>query len=306
MAFKKATKTQVKLRMAIAGPSGSGKTFTALTVADALADGQGVAVIDTERGSAAKYADMFTFDVNELDSFSPDAFIAAIREAEQENYAVLVIDSISHEWNGAGGILEIVDHATKRMKTPNSYVAWGEGTPRHNAFVEAILRSKMHIICTMRSKEDYVQERGDNGRTVIRKMGMAPIQRDGIQYEFDVVAELDYEHTLVVTKSRCHTFSDAVIRKPDASSFTPLKSWLDDGEPAPIVEYVHPSDVDALTAKWAEAYHIPDEQVEARWPKYKVHVLGLLIPDEQLQASHVATLKKVIEDYNRKAAQPVG
>lgn len=300
MAFKKASKQQSKLRMAIAGPSGSGKTFTALVAATAIADGQPVALIDTERGSASKYADLFSFDVNEIDSFSPDAFITAIREAEQGGYVVLVIDSISHEWNGTGGILEIVDHASKRMKNPNSYVAWGEGTPRHNAFVEAILRSKMHVICTMRSKEDYVQERDTNGRTVIRKMGMAPIQRDGIQYEFDVVAELDYEHTFVVTKSRCHTFSDAVIRKPDTASFTPLKTWLEDGSPAPVVEYAHPSDVDALTSEWAEVYHIPDEQVEARWPKYKVHVLGLLIPDDQLQASHVATLKNVIESQRHK------
>src|SRR5947209_6754030 len=180
MAFKKAIKLESKLRLALAGPSGSGKTFTALTLATALADGKPVAVIDTERGSAAKYADVFpSFDVNELDIFSPDAFIAAIREAEHAGYAVLVIDSISHEWNGAGGVLEIVDNAAKRLKSANTFSAWGEGTPKHNSFVDAILRAKLHVICTMRSKEEYVQERDGNGRTVIRKLGMAPIQRDG-------------------------------------------------------------------------------------------------------------------------------
>ncbi len=230
--FRKAVKHESKLRLALAGPSGAGKTYTALLLAQSLVGSGNVAVIDTERGSASKYADLFPFDVNEIESFSPDVFIAAIREAEAVGYGVLVIDSISHEWNGQGGILEIVDSAAKRMKTTNTFSAWGEGTPRHNSFIDAIQRCKMHVICTMRSKEEHVQEKDSNGRTVIRRVGMAPIQREGILYEFDVACELDYEHTLIVTKSRCPALDDAVIRKPDASMAETLKAWLS-GAPAP-------------------------------------------------------------------------
>lgn len=232
MAFQKATKFASKLRMAINGPSGSGKTWTALCLATALAGDGGVAVIDTEHGSASKYADIFNFDVDNLDQHSPEAFVAAINEAERAGYAVLVIDSISHEWMGNGGVLEIVDTAAKRMKSHNTFNAWGEGTPKHNRFIDAIVRSKLHIICTMRSKEEYVQERNGD-RTVIRKVGLAPIQRDGIIYEFDIVGDLDHEHNMIISKSRCSALADAVIPHPDGSLAATIRSWLD-GELPPV------------------------------------------------------------------------
>src|SRR5437879_6557046 len=107
MAFQRAVKHEAKIRLALAGPSGSGKTYTALTLATALADGGNVAVIDTERGSASKYSDLFSFDVQELDTYHPDKFTQGIKEAQEAGYAVLVIDSLSHAWNGTGGLLEL-------------------------------------------------------------------------------------------------------------------------------------------------------------------------------------------------------
>ncbi len=235
MSFKKAQKFEAKLRLALAGPAGSGKTYTALILATALADGQEIAVIDTERGSASKYADLFSFDVMELDSFHPDKFVAGIHEAEQAGYAVLVIDSLSHAWNGIGGLLEIVEAITKRSQSKNSFNAWGEATPIQNRLIDAITRSPLHIIVTMRSKTEYVVEMGSNGKTAPRKVGTAPIQRDNVEYEFDVFADLDIENTLIVQKSRCPALSGAVIAKPDAKVADILKAWLS-GEPAPAKE----------------------------------------------------------------------
>ncbi len=236
MTFKRAQKFESKLRLALAGPAGSGKTFTALTLAHALADDGGVALIDTERRSASKYADIFPpFDVMELDSFHPDKFVQGIHEAEKAGYAVLVIDSLSHAWNGTGGLLEIVDAITKRSTSKNSFNAWGEATPIQNRLIDAITRSPLHIIATMRSKTEYVVEMGSNGKTAPRKVGTAPIQRDNVEYEFDVFCDLDIENTLIVQKSRCPALSGAVIAKPDSKVADVLKAWLS-GTPAPAKE----------------------------------------------------------------------
>jgi hypothetical protein len=234
MAFKKATKYAAKLRLALAGPSGSGKTYTALTLAHALADGKGVAVIDTERGSASKYADVFPeYDVAELDNFHPNNYIKAIREAEEAGYAVLVIDSLSHAWNGPGGLLELVEAITKRSNNKSSFNAWGEATPLQNRLIDSITRSKMHIICTMRTKTEYVIEQNERGKSAPRKVGTAPVQRADVEYEFDVYADLDTDNTLIVHKSRCSALAGAVISKPDASVAETLKVWLQ-GAPAPV------------------------------------------------------------------------
>ena len=232
MAFKKAVKYGSLLRLAIAGPSGAGKTYTALTLATALADGGEVAVIDTERGSASKYADLFTFDTQELESFHPQNYINAIHEAEQAGYAVLVIDSLSHAWNGPGGLLEQVENITKRSKNGSSFNAWGEATPLQNRLIDAITRSKLHIICTMRTKTEYVIEPNSYGKSAPRKVATTPVQRQDVEYEFDVYGDMDIDNTLIVHKSRCSELAGAVIAKPDRQVAEVLKRWLA-GEPAP-------------------------------------------------------------------------
>jgi len=228
MPFQPAVKYDSRLRMALAGPSGAGKTYSALAIATALAGDGKVAVIDTERGSASKYADLFNFDVLDLDSpFHPDRYVSAIREAEQAGYSILVIDSLSHAWNGTGGLLEIVDGIARRSKGGNTYAAWSEATPIQNRLIDGITRSKLHIIATVRSKQDYAQERDERtGKTIIKKLGMAPIQRDGIEYEFDVFSDLDMENTLVVQKSRCPALAGQVISKPGKDVAAILSTWL--------------------------------------------------------------------------------
>ena len=232
--FKKAIKSQSKLRLALIGPSGSGKTYTALVVASGL--GQRVAVIDTEHGSASKYADLFGFDVLELDSFHPQTYCEAIAAAEEAGYDCLVIDSLSHAWAGKDGALEQVDKAQARMRSPNSFTAWRDVTPMQQKLVDSMVQSKMHIVATIRSKMDYVQDKDERGKTIIRKVGMAPVQRDGLEYEFDLVGDIDVDHRLVVTKSRIPALADAVILKPDTRLAETLLQWLNSGKaPTPVL-----------------------------------------------------------------------
>lgn len=234
--FTRATKTKAKLRMALDGPSGSGKTFTGLTFALALAGPNGkVAVIDTERGSASKYADLFAFDTLELTTFAPALYVEAIKAAEDAGYDVILIDSLSHAWEGEGGLLEMHEQATLREPGRNSYTAWRTITPEHRKLVDAMLQSKCHVIATMRSKMDYLQVEGENGRKVIKKVGMAPIQRQGMEYEFDIVADMDVDHNMIISKSRCFAVADATENRPTAQWFAKVAAWLNDGSATIVV-----------------------------------------------------------------------
>lgn len=230
MAFQKATKKKAKLRAALIGPSGSGKTYTALKIARGL--GTRIALIDTERGSASLYAgDVADFDVCELRRFGPREYIAAMKDAADAGYDVLVVDSLSHAWSGEGGILDQKDAKGGRFD------AWRELTPQHNALVEAILSWPGHVVVTMRVKTEYVVEHETrNGKTVAvpRKVGLAPVQRDGLEYEFTFVGDLDEGHALHISKSRCHLLPTGdVVRNPGEEIAQTLLRWLDSGEDAP-------------------------------------------------------------------------
>lgn len=206
--FAPATKEKARARVALIGPPGSGKTYTGLEIARTL--GKRVACIDTEHGTAAKYSDIFPFQHCVLESFAPARYIEAIEVAEDAGFDVLLIDSLSHAWMGKDGALEQVDKAAARSNSKNSYFAWREVTPQHNALVEALLGFKGHLIATIRSKMDYVVEVDDKGKQVPKKIGLAPVQREGLEYEFDVTADMDLENRIVVGKTRC----------------PPLKGWI--------------------------------------------------------------------------------
>jgi hypothetical protein len=227
--FKKATKQQAKLRLALIGISGSGKTYTALQIATNLSEK--VALIDTERGSASKYADEFSFDAMDLTSYHPQTYIDAIHDAEAAGYEVLIIDSLSHAWMGKDGALEQVDKVAKRTQSTNTFAAWREVTPLHNALVEAIVGARLHVIVTMRAKTEYVMETNEKGKQVPRKIGLAPVQRDGLEYEFDVVGDMDNDNNLIVSKTRCKPLRGGVFHQPGADVAAILKEWLTDGAP---------------------------------------------------------------------------
>jgi len=218
------------LRLCLAGPAGSGKTYSALAIASGIAPEGKVAVLDTEHGTASKYADRFRFDTLKLRSFEPERYIEAIKAAQEYGYDVLIIDSLSHAWAGKGGILEFVDQR-KRRATNKWTEPWGEATPRHQALIEAILETPIHIIATMRSKMEYMQTEEKK----VVKVGMAPVQRDGMEYEFDIIGELDQDNILTVSKSRYFGLSEGQeVPKPSRSFGEELAKWLDGDKPAPI------------------------------------------------------------------------
>ena len=233
--FKKAVKYEAKLRLAIAGPSGSGKTYTSLAVGTALAGDGKVAVVDTEHGSASKYADLFEFDVMEMrQPFHPQRFVEAIKAAADAGYKVVILDSLSHAWNGPGGLLEIVDQVSKKYRG-NTYAGWGEGTPIQNRLIEAIVGADLHIISAMRSKQEYILIE-KNGKQVPQKVGMAPVQRDSFEYEFDIYLDMDMENNAIVQKTRCPVITGQVYAKPGVEFAGIVGEWLTGSEapkPAP-------------------------------------------------------------------------
>ncbi len=236
--FTPATREKLKLRMAICGPAKSGKTFTSLRFAfPLLSEGGRVAVIDTEHGSARKYQgdapDGFPWEWQncELQHFAPSAYAAVIEEAGREGFDVLIIDSLSHAWEGKGGALEQVDNNS----SGNSFTAWKDVTPQHQGMIAAILSSPCHVITTMRSKMDYVLEPNDKGKMIPRRVGMAPVQRKGMEYEFDIVADMDTDHTLTVGGSRCSAVDGVKANKPGPEFMAPIIRWLNEGTaPAPV------------------------------------------------------------------------
>lgn len=232
MAFKKATRKDAYIKIAISGVSGSGKTFSALQIAKGL--GGKTALLDTEYGRASLYSDFFDFDVwDEQDpaGFPPEYFVRVIKAAEEAGYQNLIIDSISHEWSGRGGCLELVDAIAKARCKGNSYIAWGEVTPRHNKLVEAILSAKLNIVCTMRAKSEYVLNKDEKtGKTSPQKVGLGTVQRDGIEYEFTVMFELDRDsHIANAGKDNTFLFKDPGIITEETGR--KIAQWLSTSKP---------------------------------------------------------------------------
>lgn len=254
MTFTKAVRKSARLRLAIGGPSGSGKTTAALQIASGL--GGRIAVIDTERNSASLYSDQFAFDTLDLaPPHSPERFIEAIDAAESAGYGVLIIDSATHEWDGAGGCLEINEKLAAAKYRNNTWSAWSETTPRHRAFIDRMLQSKMHVIITLRSKTETIQ--GEDKR--VKKVGMKLEQRSGIEYEFTVVFEMDHgSFQAVATKDRTRLFGDP--SKIDANTGKRLLQWLESGEPITKTdEELARERHEAMSLKFSIALNPPDD-----------------------------------------------
>lgn len=229
-AFAKATKEQRKARIFLSGPSGSGKTYTALTWAAVL--GKQVGVIDTENDSALDYADTFEFQHLSLTKpYTVPRYIAAIDAAGKADLDVVVIDSLSHAWAGKGGLLEQVD-AYGRAHKGDSFGGWRDATPQHQDLIEAMLSVPAHLIVTTRAKQDYQLEKNDRGKWEPVKLGLAPVQRDGLEYEFAIAADLTVEHVLTISKTRCAELDGYTELKPGAHVAEVLAAWLGHGRAA--------------------------------------------------------------------------
>lgn len=245
--IEKAQRKQGKLRLTINGPSGSGKTMSALLIAFGLGDK--VLVGDTENRSAAKYAEMDegqlagkSFDIVFIDQpYTVEKYIEVIEAAEQNGYDVLILDSLSHVWAGEGGLLQQKEQLDSRGGRQNQYTNWGAITKQHERLRARLLNCKVHLICTMRSKQEYAQVEKD-GKKTIEKLGMAPIQRDGMEYEFDAVFDLAMDHSAVATKHRTGSLLEGKLFKPSVDTGKALLGWLTKG--APEAPATTPTDTD--------------------------------------------------------------
>jgi hypothetical protein len=298
--FQQAVKEQLRARVAFAGPTGSGKTWTALGWATVLKGDRRVAFIDTERDSAKLYANYFDFDVLRFDPpYEVERLIANLKLAEELGYGVVVVDSLSHFWEGEGGVLDEVDAAGRRSGG-NSFAGWKHGTPLQRHMVDTFLALDLHVIVCMRSKmeyvlTDYVDGKGQK-KTRPEKVGMAPVQRAGLEYEFTVVGELDLEHRITFTKSRCDLLADKVVQ-PDRQieAAETFRDWLGDGEVVvpgaskealdeftALVDCLEPEQRTAL-AEWKAEQGFPwpwnIEQLAAMHAKY-AEIVGAEVPPE--------------------------
>lgn len=230
--LRKAERRKAKARIALTGPSGSGKTMSALRLASGMAQALGlsgegaIGLIDSERGSAELYANVVPFSLLELTPpYSPKRYMEAIEFLEQKKFPIIIIDQISHAWAGEGGLLERVDAWKSGAK--NAMNAWQQATPEQQKFVDALLRSTAHIIATMRSKTEWIIEPGK----APKKVGLAPVQRDGIEYEFTAVLDIDNSgHTATASKDRTGLFDDkrTLISEETGKA---LVAWLNEGGP---------------------------------------------------------------------------
>lgn len=232
---RKAEKQHAYLKLTTIGPSKSGKSFSALLMASGFKDALGGDIIffDSEYGRGELYADQFDFDYAQIEApFEVEKYIDAIKYAESEGYTVAIIDSITQLWAGEGGLLSLQSRIAKR--TGNSYTAWGDVTPLYDAFVDAVSSAKIHLICTMRSKTDYIIGESEAGKMTVKKLGTKPIQRDGMDYEFDIMFNIDRDSHEAKIEARAFggdlSGLDGKIVLPTRELGKQLCGWLNTSE----------------------------------------------------------------------------
>jgi hypothetical protein len=235
MKITTAQRKRAKIRLSIQGPSGSGKTFSSLLIAKGLVgEWSKICVIDTENHSADLYSHLGNYNVLTLGKpFTPEAYNQAIDLCEKSGITAIIIDSLSHEWEGEGGILDI--HSSM---VGNSFTNWSKVTPRHNALVQRILQSDCHVIATFRTKQDYVLS-DKNGKMVPEKVGLKSVTKDGMDYEFTTVFDLDINHNANCTKDRTGLFTN-VPQKLTEDTGERILNWCE-GNSVTMEEAFEPS-----------------------------------------------------------------
>jgi hypothetical protein len=232
MELKKASRKKVKLKLGLSAISGGGKTYSALLLAKGLVgEWEKIAVIDTENGSASLYSHLGDFNTIELlPPYTPERYIEAINTCVNAGIECIIIDSITHEWDGKGGILEI--HS---QMTGNSFTNWSSLTPRHQRFIDAILNTNCHFITTVRRKQEYELVKNDKGKVEPTKVGLKEVTREGFEYELTVNFNLDEKHFCSVSKDRTGLFKDEFPFVITEKTGEMIKDWCELG-----IDYVKP------------------------------------------------------------------
>lgn len=294
--FVKAERKKSKLRLGLTGPSGSGKTYGALLIA--LGIGGKIAVIDTEKGSASLYTHIADFDVLELDApYSPESFIEAIIAAESAGYDTLIIDSITHEWSGKGGCLEINEAVAQSKYRGNTWSAWNETTARHRAFLDRMMQSKMHVIVTIRSKTETAQQDSITGKKQVVKLGMKAEQRDGIEFELTTVLDIIHDgHYAVASKDRTGLFTDKDPKAITVETGKILLDWLNSGaEPKPEPKIEPIAEQPKTVTDWIN-------EINATESVAHLNATCQMIPKELRKSVNDARIEKLNELSKQEAA----
>ena len=297
MAIRQVSRQKAKLRIGLAAPSGFGKTYSALLLAKGLASGWNkICIIDSENGSADFYQDLGDYNVNPLTApYSPEAYINAIKECEDAGMEVIIIDSITHEWDGKGGCLEIVESLGGR------YQDWAKVTPRHQKFIDAVLQSKCHVITTVRKKQDYEMSKDNNGKLTVQKAGLKEITREGFEYELTLSFNIENKnHLATASKDRTGLFDGKPEFVISGETGQILKTWAENGTEPKIAKPV--VDVTKRKRTFALAHEVFPEKADedAYWEKakayYKVESRSMFT-NENLDA--------IIESLNKKKGENV-
>lgn len=277
--LKKASRKAVKLRLGLSAVSGGGKTYSALLLAKGLVNNwDKIAVIDTENQSASLYSNLGDYNTIELaPPYTPERYIEAIETCENAGIECIIIDSITHEWDGKGGILEI-----HNSMTGNSFTNWASLTPRHQKFIDKILNSKCHIITTVRRKQDYEMTKDSSGKIKVEKSGLKEITREGFEYELTVNFELDIKHNVTVSKDRTGLFMD----KP---------------------QFVITEEIGKLIKNWCESSDVDIDTLKSEFKNILQHSIFDSKRDEtlsKLDKIDIATLQQWI-DASKKRLQDI-
>lgn len=251
--LRKATRQKAKIRLGLSSVSGGGKTYSSILIAKGLASSMDkIALIDTENGSGDLYANLGDYNVITLEApYTPERYIEAITACENAGMEVIIIDSITHEWDGKGGILEI-----SNSMTGNSYTNWAKLTPRHQSFIDKILQCKAHVITTVRRKQDYEMTTNSQGKLVPQKVGLKEVTREGFEYELTVNLELDTNHNATTSKDRTGLFVSKPEFKPSEETGKLLLDWCENGvEPIKEGIKLNQKQIDKLLASDEETVY---------------------------------------------------
>lgn len=289
--FRKAERKKAKLRLGIAGPAGAGKTYSALLIAQGL--GGKIAMIDTEHRSGDLYAHLMEYDIAQIEPpYTPAKYREGIEVAEKAGYGVLIIDSLSHAWEGEGGLLEMHDKTTKARSDKNSFNAWRDITPEHNRLVDAILKSGLHVIITLRSKMAYeVQTDERTGKSKPVKIGLKPIFREGVEYEFTTVLDMTADYHLATTsKDRTQLFDGKPPFTPSQETGAQLLEWLETGVDADAAAREAVKDMIERISKIENMFELRNW-----WKKHQAEIDALKLVDRTLVVNAKDTRKTELE-----------
>lgn len=291
MQLRKASRKKAKIRLGLSAVAGGGKTYSALLIAYGLCgDWDKIAMIDTENGSGDLYCHLGGYHVLPLEApYTPERYVQAIKECESVGIEVIIIDSITHEWDGKGGCLEIVDQIAQGSNSKNSYVAWGKVTPRHQSFIEAMLTSKAHIITTVRRKQDYEMTKDDRGKLQVEKAGLREVTRDGWEYELTVNLQLDTAHLAKASKDRTGLFMDKPEFVPTIDTGKMIADWCEMGVDPKI-------EVDAAIKKLDNCSTVDELKL------FKETLSLYVVNDEAFKKAGKDRMNQIIQSQNKENA----